>query len=405
MPSPHLRASARRRFLLNAGAAALVATPFSRLALACSAGPKVRVGVMVPRAERQPELDRDFLNGFLAYAAQPQSSLEIVRLDCDAGPLATLKGADAHCPGVDILAVVASQHLSARLGRIVEKHGVPVLACDLGADFVRQGQGLPNVATHSLGLWQAHYAMGTWTRHNLGSRVVIATDFLESGYDMIYAFRRAFEAAGGDVAAVQVTALPDGTGTFADVAASIRSHRPDFVYALYSAERAHDFADALHSEGITPSIPLAGPGFLAASASRPGLFTVSPWYEGIVSAENERFLASVRAVAPGRAPSLFTLLGYESAQRIASAVTAAGPDAYDAVRVVQEMRRFEFAGPRGMVARATALAETPAPAYVKYLAGGVERLEALAPLALDEGQWRDLRTTIKSGWSQAYLSA
>src|SRR5262249_22568648 len=157
--------------------------------------------------------------------------VEVVPIACSGGMQQSVAAAEhaAGCRSVDVVAAIASGELAARIAPALESGAVPFVACDLGADFVRVRQDSPLLVRHTLGYWQANHAMGQWSAERLGRRVVIAADFLESGHDIVYAFRHAFEAAGGEVVAVVRTGLPDGTGSFPEVEAAVRSSAPDFV--------------------------------------------------------------------------------------------------------------------------------------------------------------------------------
>jgi branched-chain amino acid transport system substrate-binding protein len=223
--------------------------------------------------------------------------------------------------------------------------------------------------------------------------VLIAADFLESGYDMVHAFRRTFEARGGEVVGIEVTGLPNGDGTFDDVAREIRRHRPDFVYAFYSGPRAEAFLRYYEGEGLARTTPLAGPGMLTDSIAADSL---SRNLAGIVTAAGWD---------AGEEP--FAMLGAETAQRIDAALDAVQGGLGD---LAAALGRVRFAGPRGQVAALEGMAEASVPTYIRRLSvtpGGLANVTTarLPPLAPSARLREELRTTLKSGWLQAYLAA
>ena len=378
MTDTHNRLPGRRRFLLATGAAAAGTSSLARIAQACSSR-SVRVGVILPNSNRYPELAREFLAGFEAYGAAQAAPtrVEVVPFACaaDGGASAALTAA-AQCRGVDAVAGFAGGDLAARMA--LDPGAVPFVACDLGADFVRARRANPLRVRHSLGYWQANYAMGRWAAANLGRRVLIAADFLESGHDVVYAFRRAFEAAGGEVVGVVRTGLPDGTGALPEVARSVRSNVPDFVYAFYSGKRAGDFLRTYQAEGLAGTTPLAGAAMLTERAGAAA-------FEGIVTAASW---------APDTAGP-FAVLGYEAAQRIATGAAALGGATGDARAFAQAIASEPV---------------EPRPTYVRRLtrtAAGLREavVERLPASELAGEAHRELRTLVKTGWSQAYLTA
>jgi ABC-type branched-subunit amino acid transport system substrate-binding protein len=413
---------ARRRLLCATGAATLLMSPLARAVGAARSSP-LRVGVVLPRSHRYPELPDRFVAGLESLAAcagneHAPRSLEFVPVACGSGLRAALVAATQAIrdDGVDLLAGFGRHDLASHLTPLLESHRTPFVMSDLGADVVRKRRESPYLIRNSLGYWQANYSMGHWAAANLGRRVLIATDFLESGYDMVYAFRRAFEEAGGEIARVQVTGVPDQSAPLEAVADAVRSHRPDFVYAFYSGKRAQAFLHLYESEGLANIAPLAGAGLLADSAmssGRPaafeGLVTASPWSSDIDSAENVALRQACRT-AGGADADLFTVLGYETAQRIAMGVAALGGDTRDGARLAHSIGRADYRSVRGAVVIDGEMAESSAPAYVRRLSSRQGRVQNLTiarlpALRLAPETRQELRSMVKSGWSHGYLAA
>ena len=395
----------RRRFLGAAGAAALAVSPLAGAALAVSPAGALRLGVVLPKSTRYPQLADQLLGGFEAFATSPRArsgrAIALVPIACESGARAPfLAAGEAVKNGrVDMLAGLVDRNQACRMAPLLEERGVPFVVCDMGADIARVRRESPQVVRNSLGYWQSSYAMGQWAPAHLGARVLIATDFLESGYDMVYAFRQAFEAAGGEVAGVKVTGLPDGSGAFSEVAEAMRSLRPDFVYAFYSGRRAEAFLRFYVGEQLSSVAPLAGAGLLtdaATLASLPrgseGVITVSTWATDLQGPENAELRAAYRRVR-GAEPSPFAVLGYETAQRIASGLA-----------------HTAWIGPRGAVVACEAMCDTSSPVYLRRVArtpSGLANVTTarLPAVEVPEATGRAMRAMIKTGWAQAYLAA
>jgi branched-chain amino acid transport system substrate-binding protein len=423
MPSSRIRFSAaRRRLLCATGAATLLMSPLAKAVRAPSFRP-LRVGIVLPQSTRYPDLANRFMAGFESLAAcagdnAPGASLHSVPLACAGGPRAPFVAAAQALRdgGIDVLAGFGGHNLAAQLAPLLESHRMPLVMSDLGADIVRHRREAPYLIRNSLGYWQANYAMGQWAAEHLGRRALIATDFLESGYDMVYAFRRAFEDAGGEITAVHVTGLPDGSGTLESVADAVRSQRPDFVYAFYSGKRAEAFLRLYESRGLSRIAPLAGAGLLADSAiscDRPaaleGVITASPWACDIDSAENHALRQACRATC-GAEADLFAVLGYETAHRISRGAAALDGDMQDRARLAHSIANADYPSARGSVVRDAEMAESSAPAYVRRVSSRHGRLENLTIARLPAPRLapatrQELRGMAKSGWSHGYLAA
>lgn len=364
MEIPH--SYTRRRFLCSAGVATLAMSPLAHAVQALPSSRPLRLGLVLPPSSRYPRLPAELLSGFESFAAtSAERDIALVPIACAAGARAPLvAAADAVKHGaVDVLAGFVDANAAAELAPLLGERGVPFVATDMGADLVRHRCASPMVAHSSLGYWQASHALGRWAAANLGRRVVIVTDFLESGHDLVFAFREAFEAGGGEVLDVAVTGLPDGTDRFTLAASAIREARPDFVCAFFSGHRAERFLRFYDAERLARVAPLAGPGLLAdAAVSR----DLPASCEGIVSA------ASWMA----EEASPFAMLGRETARRIAGAE----------------------------------LADTAPVTFLRRLSRRDGRLVnvTMAQLPADErpqAACRDLRAAPRTGWSQAYLAA
>ncbi len=423
MPYPFDRFSAsRRRFICASGAASLAISPMARAATAMRAPDVLRLGVVLPQSTRYPQLASQLLAGFQAYAASPANlhgrPMAVVPIGCGCGARAPIEAAsDAVKRGaVDMLTGLVDPNLARRMAPLLEERGMLFVASDMGADVVRHRWESPFLVRNSLGYWQASYAMGQWAPAHLGPRALIVSDFLESGYDMVYAFRRAFEGRGGEVLGVSVTGLPDGSGTFAEVGRAIRARRPDFVYAFFSGHRAERFLRFYAGERLARLAPLAGTGLLTDSATVPdlpagseGVVTAASWAMDVPSPEGEALRSAYRSLG-GDEPSLFAMLGYETALRIAIGLAPSQGDLTNPARAAQSIAGAIVAGPRGKVVAYEAMGDTSPPVCVRRVSGQQGRLvnettDLLPAIDVPEGVRHELRNMIKTGWAQPYLAA
>ncbi len=423
MPHPLDRFSvSRRRFICASGAASLAISPMAKAATAMWAPDVLRLGVVLPQSTRYPQLASQLLAGFQAYAASPANlhgrPMAVVPIGCGCGARAPIEAAsDAVKRGaVDMLTGLVDPNLGRRMAPLLEERGVVFVASDIGADVVRHRWESPFLVRNSMGYWQASYAMGQWAPAHLGRRTLIVSDFLESGYDMVYAFRRAFEGRGGEVLGVSVTGLPDGSGTFAEVGRAIRARRPDFVYAFFSGHRAERFLRFYTSERLARVAPLAGPGLLTDSVTTPdlppgseGIVTAASWETDMPSPGGEALRSAYRSLH-GEEPSLFAMLGYETALRIARGLVPLQGDLTDPVRAARSIASAVVAGPRGKVVAHDAMGDTSPPVYVRRVSGRQGRLvnettDLLPAMDVSASACHEMRSMIKTGWAQPYLAA
>jgi ABC-type branched-subunit amino acid transport system substrate-binding protein len=395
----------------------------AKAALGGSFSAPLRLGIVLPQSTRYPELPTQLLAGFETFMASSGDrggrSLQLLPIACGSGSRAALAAVEEAVKGgrVDLLAGLVDRNLASQIAPLLEVRGTPFVVCDMGADVVRKRRESPYLIRNSLGYWQSNFAMGQWTARNLGKRALIAVDSLESGYDMVYAFRRAFEAQGGDIVDVRVTGLPDGSGHFSTVGDAVRSHRPDFVYAFYSGKRAESFLRFYDGEQLSRVAPLAGASMLTDFAASSGLLpvglegviTISPWAADDESRENAA-LRSAYKKAHGGDVGPFAMLGYETAQRIAAGVAALDGNSADPARFAKALADVDFVGPRGAMVPLPGMSDVSTPAYIRRLTQSGNRLvnvitAQLPALELPPAVALELRAMVKSGWAQAYLAA
>ncbi|MDT0139493.1 ABC transporter substrate-binding protein [Acidovorax sp. PRC11] len=260
----------RRGFLgasaSTAAAAACGTAPALAAAATASGGlpaPAVRrtVGVLLPESSRYPTLSAEFLAGLDAGAAA--SGLPAPRwlpLPYGRSARAAVRQAQAavQSGSVDALAGWLPADAAADLVPLLQEHAVPFLASDTGADRPsgRPAARSPWLIPHTLALWESCALLGHEAPRRWGSRAVLCMGFLESGYDFPHEFRAAFEAAGGTVAALHVSGLPDGRPEFDGLVAALKGTSADFVVALYSGRQAGRFRAAWQRLGMERQRPL-----------------------------------------------------------------------------------------------------------------------------------------------------
>lgn len=262
----------RRGFLgasaSTAAAAACGTAPALAAAATASGGvpaPDERrtVGVLLPESSRYPTLSAEYLAGLAEGAAA--SGLPAPRwrpLPYGRSARAAVRQAQAavQSGSVDALAGWLPADAAADLVPLLQAHAVPFLASDTGADRPsgRPANRSPWLIAHTLALWQSCAVLGREAPRRWGSRAVLCMGFLESGYDFPYEFRAAFEAAGGTVAALHTSGLPDGRPEFEGLGAALKGTSADFVVALYSGQQAGRFRAAWQRLGMERQRPLVG---------------------------------------------------------------------------------------------------------------------------------------------------
>ncbi|MDQ5822957.1 MAG: ABC transporter substrate-binding protein [Chloroflexota bacterium] len=418
----------RREFIVNASkmAGALLALPLLSKAQGAAAESRPAgkhagvarsterrtVGVLLPQSSVYPQLGANFLAGMNLYFAETgRRNIKLVSAEigtcCGQIKPQTRSMLGSHKP--DMMVGLVNPSVASSISHLLEAAQVPFLATGLGENLARADEASPYIFQHTLGMWEANYALGKWAGATLGRKAIVASSFYDSGYDTLHAFRMGFEAAGGQVLATHVTHQPTGDNGLAALVAGIKRSKPDVVFASYYGQSAVDLLNAYARAGLSRSVPLLGTAFLvdqvvvnSVGSAAAGVTTALPWAASLDTADNKAFVTAYKNKT-GKSPDAFAALGYETAGLIASAIDrAAGGNLRDALAAAS------FAGPRGSLAmNATTRSTTVAHYLQQAQRQGINvRTAVLAgiPAGVEQdGQVAALRNSVKTGWVSSYL--
>lgn len=432
------RRYSRRRFLTSLGLAAggLLAAPLVG-AKGASAAPthtapgdgakspaksavRLKVGVLLPQSSIYPQLGANFMAGMrtcLRASGYDRLPREISLVPEEVSPGQSLQKATAllQANKANLLAGVFAPNVAAQLQGVLKANQALLLASSLGENIPRYSEQSQDIFYHTLGYWQANYALGNWAVKNLGRKVFVATSFYDSGYDALYAFRLGVASAGGEVVGTHITNMSGGSEDIGPVMDAINAAKPDVVYGGYCGQHAIDFVKAYGNSGLAWRTPLVGSAFLVDESVLPsqgssalGIHTCLPWAPSIENQENRNFIAAYRQLT-GQAPDAFALLGFEAARLIIQAVETAGGYAGKSDSLRASMAAARFDGPRGPVAMDVQGQGSGGTFYLRQVKREGTALQNALVSELNVDAERDelvgaLRASVKTGWLNAYRS-
>ena len=343
----------RRGFLQAAGAtAALAATwPLTEQVAFAASTPALKIGVITVRNGGHPGMRHGFLDGIgLAFdqAAAGSAPLRaaLVSRAVDGGHAGAYTAARALLAhNVNVVIAEISAPVADLLAPLFAAAGVPLVVANVGGHVVRPSDRRAQVLHSSLLLTQASYALGGWAAAYLGKRTYLLGSAADAGYDSLYAFRRGFQGAGGEVAGWSMTHERPGHSRLAAALAKARATSPDFVFGHYSGQLAVEFVKAYGASSLS-GVQLAGASFLAdelvlkaAGARANGIVTAASWPSAIaeLGGTTPAALAFSHAylARTGRTADAFAVLGFDAASvGIAGLRGAAGGDPKRLIRAL-----------------------------------------------------------------------
>ncbi|MBI3015961.1 MAG: ABC transporter substrate-binding protein [Candidatus Tectomicrobia bacterium] len=193
-----------------------------------------------------------------------------------------------------------------------------------------------------------------WVYKNLKARtaVLVGTDSV-GPLELILAFGRAFEKAGGKV--VQEIYAPLGTTDFGPYIARIRRD-VDVVGTMIPGSDGVRFIKQFQEFGLTGKIPVVdvAVGFTdmtnlpAAGVAALGVYGVQPYIFTIDSPRNRKFVQAFRAKF-GREPGAPAEFTYDAMAAIDEAMKATGGNIEDSARFVEALAKTSLDTPRGRI--------------------------------------------------------
>lgn len=311
----------RRDFLKISGAAgsALATAPLHPALKFLS--PSVRIGAILPETSRHPLLSKSFLDGIQLYSREHGTraaiSVETVGVSRQSAVKAATNLVDQE---VDVVVGFIGTPAVQAVRPIFEEKKARLIACNAGENVLRAADLSHNIYHNSLNLWQANWSAGQWSVDQYGKRGMIISAFRESGYDLLYTFELGVKSAGGQIEESFITHVSPENDRLDAAIDLIRRIQPDFIYAAFSGQEGEAFISAYR--GL--NIPVIGTAFM------PHTEAPTSWVRNFNSDENRRFTKAFERFT-GREADLFAVLGYETAQLVASP------------------GQTEFFSPRGMI--------------------------------------------------------
>jgi len=412
----------RRGFLKTAGLAAGAALlPGAGYWAWRSAGPKeaLKLALLWPRAGRSSAQLDAWLAGFALKAEQSGGRLggrEFVLSSEAIGPAGTPFTAVRQNleQGADILIAGVGPGVAAQLSADVAEHDATLVASGIGVNIPRAAEVSEHVIHAGSSQWQAEWALGAHAARQVGQRGVIASSLYESGFDGVYAFRRGFEGAGGELLDTLISHRPIDPPDLAPLMARIAEFQPDFVYAAYTRREAREFLQAFRQAGLGKHVPLLVSGFFADDAALPelgqdavGLRSAAPWLPTTAAADNVEFQRAFLA-RHGRAADAFAVLGYQTAQLLDAAIGRSRGEGRGR-RFREALATVQLDGPAGRLRVDPALRAAATPVYLREVraeAGGLigGSLGQLADGAAIDPRRDPVFMAVRSGWTNAYMS-
>jgi len=321
-------------------------------------GEPVKVGVVIMTSGVYAQLGEDTIDGMELYlgtvgnqAANRPIELIIEDETPDTGTALERTRRLIEAEEVDILSGLISTGSAYAVAEFVSQSEVPFVVANAGGNDLARAQRNDYIIRTSFSNWQNNYAVGQWYYDNVGETVALIASDYAAGAEHMNGFRESFEAAGGEV--VEEVLTPLGSTDFSAALGRLGNSGADGLYGFLAGTDGVIFVQQYDQSGLRDSMPLVASGFMveedvlgeigeAALGVRSGLH----WAYDLDNPENQEFVR-LWEEEYGRAPSVYSVQGWDTARVIVEAIEALGGEIGDGAAVIEAMLGVSFDSPRG----------------------------------------------------------
>lgn len=321
-------------------------------------GDPLKVGIVIMTSGVYAQLGEDTIDGMELYlntvgnqAANRPIELVIEDETVDTGTALERTRRLVEAEEVDILSGLISTGSAYAVADFVEQSQIPFVVANAGGDDLARADKNDFMIRTSFSNWQNNFAVGEWYYENVGETVALIASDYAAGVEHMDGFLESFEAAGGEV--VEDVFTPLGSTDFSAALGRLGNSGADGLYGFLAGTDGLIFVQEYDQSGLRDTMPLVASGFMveedvlaAIGEAALGVMSGLHWAYDLDNPENREFVQMFEEEY-GRAPSVYSVQGWDTARVIVEAVEALGGDVSDGAAVVDAMAEVEFDSPRG----------------------------------------------------------
>ncbi|MEQ8895593.1 MAG: ABC transporter substrate-binding protein [Roseovarius sp.] len=336
-----------KKLFLAAAAASLLAVT--------GASAQTKVGVLLPYSGTYAALGNEITLGFnmALEEAGRSGEFELVREDTEAKPPVGLAKARKLVleDEVDVIMGLVSSGVLGAVRDFVDGAEVPLIVANAGNDEATGENCSPYISRVSFSNRQVSGPMGEWlAEQGVKTAYTLAPDYA-AGHQMVEAFTQKFTEGGGEVVGGEFTPFGQ-TSDFGPYLTNAKSSGAEALFVFYAGGEAISFVKQYGSFDLKEDLPLYGSGFVtsplyvaAEGDAAVGVIAALHYVPTVDNEINNAFVETYKA-AQNKAPSEFTIQGYDAAKALMAAVDSG---ASDRASIAKALRGLKFDSPRGAV--------------------------------------------------------
>ncbi len=383
----------------------------------------LRTGILMPRSTLYPAIGIDMLNGLkacLQYLGLTDSiKLHTENIGFGTNEQEIYAKAEKMLleEDVDIVIAVADARVAEMLEPLFTASNKLLLTVNFGANFPASWQPAPTTITHSM-----NFAFHTWLTGKYAAakgyhKVANTIGYYDGGYSQCYAMLNGHQKAGGIPAFNHVTPLKTADFNLGPLHDFLTGNTDvNALLCLFSGDTAILFYDAIKPIQAETNVTLfVAPMMLDESlTTMPGGSTLTlkdtmgfcPWHSTFNHPANTAFVHQISQAYHKKA-NLFSLLGWETALLLQTAIHAFTHMPGNAAHAVAEMCSTSYDSPRGWLKIDAATHHSYGPSRLISATADMQ-LSIVETLEDTDSEWKSftgesLPTGESSSWRNTYL--
>ena len=339
------------------------------LAVALAAGAEaksVKIGIVATFSGNGAEFGQQIERGYELYRKLHANEIaphtvEIIKRDSKRPDGAEAKNAVQELitrDKVDVLAGFVFSPDAMSSAPLVTQAKVPMIIMNAGTAWIPKLS--PYIARVSFSMWQSGYVMGEYAAATMKHKTAIIgiTDY-PPGKDSAEAFKRGFEAKGGQVVDTIPMGGPAEVPDFTPFFQRVKDAKPNAFYVFVPAgNHAAAVAKTYANLGMRAAgIDLIGPGDITPDnnlqemgEAAVGMTVVHHYSADYDTPENKAFVKAWKeAYGANSTPDFMGVQGYDGMAAIFSAIKKLDGN-MDGDKVMEVLKSWKFASPRGPIA-------------------------------------------------------
>jgi branched-chain amino acid transport system substrate-binding protein len=380
----------------------------------------MKLGVLYPRSKVYPDITTDFTNGLKSYLKKEQIN-ESIELQLES---IGFGGSEKEVyekveklmliDEVDMVVAYIDEKVIGILQPLLQATGKLLLVVNSGANYPETPAAQPNIIRLNLqNAFLCHLA-GELAGQQKDNTALVASSFFDCGYLHLAAMVRAFSTKGGQVVFNYINKQqPDEIFDIPELAnflnAEGRTGNLLCVYgtsaaaSLYELLNERDDADSLHLF-VSPMMLEPAAMEKTGEGCKLSIDGYLPWMASSTNGGNIAFCETIRQQTK-KEPSLFSLLGWESAMVVKEIFMHCKEHYADADAIAAKLENLSMNGPRGEIMLDKETHQFIAP-YFKFSSRPNDQpVIEQVPFTISAWENYNQQPTggVHSGWTNTYL--